>query len=182
MRNTTQQGNKFRDQVAQLLELTPHIRNINIEHPLGSQDVDIYYVESTSVGTLRVACECKDYSSPLTKSFISKEIYPKYNPLLDGQMKYVDAVRIIAPLPIGTNAQRYVDDCGFTFITREQLESSLIDFRSYMHSLCALFKEDGLDKYYIRPVLSNKDDLEESILNSLSGDSSQPIAILSGYG
>jgi NACHT domain len=178
--STTEQGNLFRDQVAQLLELTPHITNVKTEYPIGSQDVDIYYEESTSIRTIRVACECKDYGKPLTKSYISAKIYPKYHPLLAEH--YVDEVQIVAPLALGSKAQKYVEECRFSFVTRSALETNLMDFRVYMHSLRALFNEDGLDQYYIRPTREDASDLEQYIFQWLNDETSKPIAVLGGYG
>jgi hypothetical protein len=43
------------------------------ERRIGSQTVDVYYEAQTSVRTRRVACECKDYDRPLTKSIIQRE-------------------------------------------------------------------------------------------------------------
>jgi hypothetical protein len=105
--STTAQGNAFRDRVRDLLALHPACSNLQTERRIGSQTVDIYYEEQTSVRTRRIACECKDYEGPLTKSIIEREVYVKYRPLLDANL--IDDVRIIAPLEIGTEAQQYVE-------------------------------------------------------------------------
>lgn len=178
--STTKSGNTFRDDIAQLLELIPQISNVKTEYRIGSQEVDIYYEERTSTTTRRVACECKNYAKPLTKSKIASEIYPRYRPLRDEGL--ADDVRIIAPLKLGPTAQQYVKWCRFAFITRDELESSLIDFRAYLQSLHALYMEGGLHRYYIRPILEDKTDLEDRVDAWLREESSQPIAILAGYG
>jgi NACHT domain len=178
--STSAKGNAFRDSVRRLLELTPACTNVQTEVQIGTQPVDIYYEEKTSFRTLRVACECKDYGKPLTKDLIARNIYPRYSPLLND--KQVDAVRIIALLELGHIASAYVTECGFTFQTIDQLEYEIIDFRNYMQSLVVGFRDDGLDRYYINPKLEGGGDLEQAIDNWISGESSQPRAILAGYG
>ena len=67
-RNTTKQGDLFRDSVLQLIELSPGCYSARREHKVGSQNVDIYYEEQTSVRTLRVVCECKELFHSVTLS------------------------------------------------------------------------------------------------------------------
>ena len=179
-RNTSEQGNAFRDKVRRLLEITPGCTSVCIERRIGTQAVDLYYEERTSFGKLRVVCECKDRSQPLTRDFIARQIFPRYSPLLSSGQ--VDAVRIIASRDLGAEAEAYVRECGFAFQTIDQLESGIIDFRRYLRSLISAFSEDGLDRYYVRPLLDTGEDLETLIEGWLSGPSSQPIALLAGYG
>jgi hypothetical protein len=178
--STSAQGNAFRDSVRRLIELIPGCSSVQTEHLLGTQPVDIYYEERTSFRTLRVACECKDYERPLTKDLIARHIEPRYGPLL--RKNLVDAVRIIAPIALGATAAAYVKECGFTFHTIDQLESEIVDFRQYLRALQVAFAEDGLDRYYVRPLLADGGDLEEVIEAWIAGPSSQPVAILAGYG
>jgi hypothetical protein len=179
-RSTTAQGNQFRDSVKRLVELTPGCTNVHSEYPVGSQPVDLYYEEHTSFRKMRVACECKDHGRPLTKELIASNIYPRYAPLL--QKGLIDAVRIIAPLGLGATARQYVQECGFSFHTLDQLEAEIIDFRQYLTSLKRGYAEDGLDRYYISALLEDGRDLESTIESWIDGDSSQPVAILAGYG
>lgn len=179
-RNTTQQGNDFRDRVKQLLELTPGCVEVKAEYPIGTQPVDLYYEEQTSFRLMRVACECKDYGRALTKDLIARDVYPRYAPLL--QNKLVDAVRIIAPVDLGATAHAYVAECGFTFHTIDQLETQLVDFRQYLRALKGAYAEDGLDQYYVRPLLDDGRDVETVVGAWIEGGSSQPVAILAGYG
>jgi len=179
-RNTTKRGDLFRDSVLQLIELSPGCYGARREYKVGSQNVDIYYEEQTSVGTLRVACECKDYAKPLTRQYIAREIYPRYNPLLEGRL--VDAVRIIAPHEIGVDAQQYLRDIRFTFTTPMHLEAAIIDFRAYLRSLMSLYHLNGLSQYYIHPLLEDGHDLESTVTDWIRGSSDRPMAIIAGYG
>ena len=180
-KNTTQHGNHFRDGIYSLISLTPGCTNVRVECEIGAQFVDIYYEEHSTARTLRVACECKNYAKPLTKALVARNIYPRYFPLLERRL--VDVVRIIAPHDVGASARKYIEeDCGFSFHTLAQVESNVIDFRQYLRSLIDAFDEDGLKQYYIRPRLHEGADLEETIDSWILGSSSQPVAILGGYG
>ena len=179
--STTEKGNSFRDSVKALFELNPRYINVNAEHRVGHQDVDIYYEELTSTRTLRVACECKDYSQPLTRSDL-ESIYAKYQPLYAGSPRRVDEVRIIARKPLGSNAQQYIRECGYTYTTLDELEQSTIDFSAYLQTLGALYEEDGLSALYIRATLKDESDAENTVLQWLDGPSDLPIALLAGYG
>lgn len=177
-------GNAFRDEVLSLINLQPAYSNIRSEVQIASQDVDIYYEEQTSVGQIRVACECKDYERSLTRSDL-ESIYSKYNPL---RPEHVDAVLIVASRELGANAQSYLKTIRFHFTTLERLEAKIIDFRLYMRSLMSLYEEDGLNEFYITPTrLPDGSDLTADLLRWVTSvdtpdQSTGPIAILGGYG
>jgi hypothetical protein len=177
--NSTSLGNALRDEIAELFRLAPGYDNVQTEYPVGSQAVDVYYEEPTSTGVRRVACECKNYRDPLTRTDLEK-IYAKYEPLR--QERLIDDVRVIAPLEPGVTARRYLADVRFSFATKNELEAGLIDFRSYVRALHSVYEDAGLDKYYVRPVLNNGIDLEGVLTSWMGNDDAQPIAILAGYG
>lgn len=180
-KSTTVIGNEFRDEVAALLDLMPSVSNVQTEVTIGSQDVDIVYEENTSFRRMRIACECKCYGKPLTRKEIAEKIHPRYRTLLENHL--VDAVRILSPLSIGAKARAYIDeDRRLSFTTGEELEHNLIDFRMYKRALASMYREQGLDQYYVRPKLGDQTDLEEKILAWIGEDSAKPIAILAGYG
>lgn len=180
--STTVRGNAFRDDILQLIKLRPGVSNAQAERQIGTQPVDLYYEERASFGIVRVACECKAYSDPLTKTFIAEKIVPRYQPLLDRRL--VDRVQIIAPKNIGAVADEYVhrELRYFSFLTNTELQADIIDFSAYISSLEGLYREGGLDRYYVRPLLSSGEDLESRLTDWLDGASSQPVAILAGYG
>jgi hypothetical protein len=180
--STTSKGNAFRDEIMRLIRLRPNCREVQAERKVGSQPVDLYYEERTSWGTLRIACECKDYKDPLTKTDIAEKIASRYQPLVD--RGHVDRVRIIAPKLIGPIADEYLrtDLRGFSFSTRAQLEAEIIDFGPYVQAIESLYRESSLDKYYVKPAIQDGEDLETRVLRWIESGSSQPIAILGGYG
>src|SRR5690606_3306045 len=149
------------------------------EHPVKHQAVDIYYEEITSFGCARVACECKDYGSPLTRSQLEK-IWHKYGPLLNE--KHVDAVRVITPFPVAVDARRYLETIRFDLKTIDELESTIMDFRTYLLSMKAQFAEGGLDQYYLPSSFETGEDAERWLTNWIHGSIARPVAILATYG
>lgn len=180
MTNTRAQGDQFRDRVFALLRMLPGLKRIEREYPVDHQAVDIYYEEVASFGTVPVACECKDYGTPLTRSQIETKIWPKYGPLL--QNKTVKAVRVITPFPVGVDAQRYADSIGFTITTVDDLEAGIMDFGAYLRSIRAQFSDGGLDQYYLPVTFDAGEDAEDHLTAWLNGTNGRPIAILATYG
>jgi hypothetical protein len=189
MTSTRARGDAFRDRVFGLLRMRPGIRNIVREKPVQHQAVDIYYEELASIGYMRIGCECKDYGAPLTRGVIEDKIYPKYNPLLAN--RELDAVRIITKLPVAVDVQRYVESIHFRLTTLDELESGIMDFASYLHSMDAQYADEGLDVYY-RPAafessedagIQHGDDAEQVLTSWIEreGDA-RPLAILATYG
>jgi hypothetical protein len=178
--STTTQGNRFRDSIKTLLELCPRFIHVQQEVRIAHQDVDIYYEEPTSTNTLRIACECKGYTHPLTRSDLER-IYAKYDPLIRSKSPAIDAVRIFAPLPLGANAQAYLQQVGFSFSTQDDLELNIVDFRAYLRSLVNDYRQNLAD-VYTRPRLEDGNDAESIVCQWIEGSSSQPVAILGGYG
>jgi len=178
--STTEKGNSFRRSVRELLELCPQLTRVQSEVQIGHQDVDIYYEENTSTGVMRVACECKGYTRPLTRTDLDR-IWKKYWPLVDGQQRLIDAIRVFAPLPLGAKALGYVKQSSMNFSTSEELELNIIDFRAYLLSIESQYRR-SLGTVYVRPTLEEGLDAEIAIKQWMGGTSDQPIAILAGYG
>ena len=170
----------LRDRVKTLIEMIPGCTNVRTGLQLGTQTIDLYYEERTSFGQMRIVCECMSYRRSLTKEWFAQQLYPRYFPLL--QRKLVDAVRIITSHDPDVLVRAYAQQCGFSFHTLDQLESQIIDFRGYLHSLLQGFVDEGLTSYYIRPVLESGEDLEDKVISWVDGSSNRPLAILAGYG
>lgn len=189
MTSTRALGDAFRDRVFGLLRMRPGIRNIAREKPVQHQAVDIYYEERASIGYMKIGCECKDYGTPLTRSIVEKEIYPKYNPLLSN--RELDAVRIITALPVSVELHRYLESVHFHLTTLDELESEIMDFGAYLRSMIAQYSDEGLNAYY-RPAtleaseeagVQQSDDAEQVLTSWIESDSeARPIAILATYG
>ncbi len=179
--DTTTKGNAFRDSVRTLFEANPRYLNVKSEYRIAHQDVDIYYEEQISTGTISVACECKDYARALTRNDL-EAIYAKYDSLRNGKGERVDAVRVIGRLPLGAKAQDFLKQVGFSYATLHDVEASTIDFRSYLRELESAYKNDGLNELYVRAQLSDGSDAEDFINAWITGTSHQPVALLAGYG
>ncbi|MCO3314124.1 NACHT domain-containing protein [Pseudomonas aeruginosa] len=177
--STVQKGNELRDFLKRILTAAQY-RNIEVEKRIGSKKVDIYYEDLDLGETIKIAIEAKNYSRPLTKDYVKKEIIPDYQGILHSNE--LDRVIIIAPHEIGPDTRKFISEHGFKFLTTQEFQCNIMGFNSYMDNLKSIYKEGGLDSYYINPVFDQNQDLEEHLNAWVNGSSSKPIAILAGYG
>ncbi|HFQ7157272.1 NACHT domain-containing protein [Pseudomonas aeruginosa] len=177
--STVQKGNELRDFLKRILTAAQY-RNIEVEKRIGSKKVDIYYEDLDLGETIKIAIEAKNYSRPLTKDYVKKEIIPDYQGILHSNE--LDRVIIIAPHEIGPDTRKFISEHGFKFLTTQEFQCNIMGFNSYMDNLKSIYKEGGLDSYYINPVFDHNQDLEEHLNAWVNGSSSKPIAILAGYG
>ncbi|WP_457855688.1 restriction endonuclease [Pseudomonas aeruginosa] len=177
--STIQKGNELRDFLKRILTAAQY-RNIEVEKRIGSKKVDIYYEDLDLGETIKIAIEAKNYSRPLTKDYVKKEIIPDYQGILHSNE--LDRVIIIAPHEIGPDTRKFISEHGFKFLTTQEFQCNIMGFNSYMDNLKSIYKEGGLDSYYINPVFDQNQDLEEYLNAWVNGSSSKPIAILAGYG
>ncbi|HEJ6352760.1 NACHT domain-containing protein [Pseudomonas aeruginosa] len=177
--STVQKGNELRDFLKRILTAAQY-RNIEVEKRIGSKKVDIYYEDLDLGETIKIAIEAKNYSRPLTKDYVKKEIIPDYQGILHSNE--LDRVIIIAPHEISPDTRKFISEHGFKFLTTQEFQCNIMGFNSYMDNLKSIYKEGGLDSYYINPVFDQNQDLEEHLNAWVNGSSSKPIAILAGYG
>lgn len=176
--STLQKGNELRDFIAKLF-CAAQFREIKTEKRIGSKKVDVYAEKIDMGRVIKIAVECKNYNTTLTKKDIS-QIISEYAGLKLN--KLVDQVYIIAPQGISADAQLLVDEHDFHFFTSNGFMGCLMGFDFYIQGLKSLYKEGGLNSYYMRPTFDCDKDLEEALLKWIRSDDCKPIAILAGYG
>ncbi len=178
--SAVKKGNDYRDEIARILTAAS-FRNVEIEKRLGGyKKVDVYYERFEYGSLIRYAVEAKNYEKPLTKAYISTNIFPEYSVLLNN--KEVDKVIIIAPLDVSPDTRQYIIGCGFMFMTLEQFRSHIMNFLTYLEGLCSGYREGGLDKYYMPLYYGENKPLKDRLLSWIGEENSKPIAILAGYG
>ncbi len=140
--STTEVGNAFRDLVCDLLRTKyPDLR---VERRIAGTKVDIRFTKEDLGRTDVCAVECKDYAKPLDKGYVSKEIYPLYEPMLrNGE---ISRVLIVSRAGVTTDADEYIRAwTGASHLTYEQLAESLVGLRRYIQYLAGLQPTDGTD-------------------------------------
>ncbi len=178
MTNTTAVGNAFRDVVCQLLR-TQH-QDARVEQRIGGTKVDILFSQLVFGRREIFAVECKDYSSALTKTYISQNIYPVYEPLLrSGDIR---RLLIVSRKPIGADAAAYVENWqGVSHQTFEELAESLVGLRPYIEKLAFLRPTDDTD--YVDARLENfEGPALQHVEEWVRSGEGRGLAILGGYG
>ena len=171
-------SNAFRDAVANLLRASN--RDVRVEVLVGSKKVDVLYIERRLGGTLRVAIECKNYGRPVTRNQIVN-IHADLMSLYDDRL--IDEIHIVTPQIPSPAAQKYVEEVRYLkHYAFKTLQESVMDFSFYLQHLMEEFKSDGLDKYFIKPRLSDNQDFESYVDRWLIGKDDTPLAVLGGYG
>ena len=147
--STTAQGNAFRDAVAALLRAA-HLENVETEKRIGSKKVDVYFEEPALTKPRRTAVECKDYSDPLTKTYLVNKVFPEYRELINAQK--IDALLVVGRVPLNADARTFVDETPeLQYRTFTELLNRVMDFGSYVQAMSVQFNDQGLSSYYVRP-------------------------------
>lgn len=142
--------------------------------------VDVVFTRSDFGKLQRIAVECKNYESPLIKSYIEREIYTKYQPLLDSRK--IDSVLVVSKRPINSPAGDYMRNWRHAHhLTIQELEESLLGIRHYIEVLAELQPTD--DSAYIEARFSKRSgEALANVKNWVSSPGTNGVAILGSYG
>lgn len=175
--STTEQGDAFRDLVADLLRT--RYPDTATEQRIAGTKIDITFSSYNLGRTDKFAVECKDYGKALTKTLIAEKIYPIYSAMLaTGE---IDQVRIVSKLPLGADAEAFVKAWrGASHQTYHQLTESLLGLRNYVTSLAEI--KIG-DSEYVEARFDKYEKTAFELLQDWLSKGHEPgIAILGGYG
>lgn len=176
--STTEVGDTFRDSVCQLLRT--QFPDVVPEKWIGGTKVDIYFTQHAFGKRDRIAVECKNYDTPLTKSYIERDIFPKYHPMLDSNL--IDSVVIVSRKHLGSAARAYVDALrGVRHQTFEELEEHLLGVRGYVEGLATLRPTEDAE-YVEGRFVGCEGAALASIEEWVSTVGSNGLAILGSYG
>ena len=173
----------FENEVSHLLSLQGW--NVTQESLLRSKKVDLVISKRIiSVREFKIAVECKSSSHKLTKKDVEL-IYASYITLL--QNNDVDEILIVTANGISPAAMTYCHDNNrITHLTFLQLESSILNFDSYVQGIISEYRRKGIKEFYIDQLAldtnSNSIKFAQFFEEWLASDKSEPIAVLGGYG
>jgi hypothetical protein len=178
-KSTTETGNAFRDSVCDLLRT--RYPGLRIEKRAAGTKVDIRFVHDDFGRSQIWAVECKDYSKPLEKSYVTTQIYPQYNVMQAN--REVDRVLIVSRKGVSTDAQDFIDAWpGASHQTYEQLAETLVGLKGFVQSLASLRPTEAHQyvEARLQDVPGSALDAIESWVRDDHGGPSR--AILGGYG
>jgi hypothetical protein len=149
MSSTTERGDRFRDEVADLLRVAGYA--VSVEILDGHKRVDIRF-EERSFGKLRkYAVEAKDWEAPLDHGDL-ETIYGGYASLLVSHE--IDELLVISRQPIrSAAANAFVRDTPrFSHQTLLEFQESIMGFSEYLRTFIEKHTEDGLENYYVPAI------------------------------
>jgi restriction endonuclease len=161
--------------------------SVTDEKIIGHKKVDLYAEKREFSSVRRYGVECKDYTARLTAKQV-QGILVDYQHLYDANL--IDVILIITRNGLSPAAQSCVDSCRLlVHQTLTELRNSILDFSSYLDFLMMEYEREGLDRYYVpaRHVpegvqVGEEQDLESDVVHWANRESSQPLALLAGYG
>jgi len=179
MTSTTETGNAFRDLVCDLLRTKyPDLR---IEKRVSGTKVDIRFTREDLGRTEVWAVECKDYAKPLDKSYVSKDIYPQYEVML--QRGEIARVLIVTHKGVSTDADDFIQSWkGASQLTYDQLAESLVGLRGYIQHLAGLRATEGGTDYIEARLEAVEVPALQAVEQWARGDDGAGRAILGSYG
>jgi hypothetical protein len=171
-------GTELERQVATLLGVMGYV--VTRETLIGHKKVDLYFEDRRLGALARVAVECKGHNHRLDTKDMG-EVYASYLPLRNANL--IDEILLVTTNGLtGAGEAMLREIREMRHVTLAGLQAGIMDFGRYLQELVDQFDRDGLSEYYIHLKLSEGEDLESTILSWVDGDSSQPVAILGGYG
>jgi len=166
----------FEDNVRELLRLAGYA--VLGETLIGHKRVDIYAEERRFGVVRRIAVECKKYGKAMTQDEVNN-VLSDYRTLYDANR--IDEVLLVTDNGLTPSASAFVRDSRTaSHLTFTELQANLVDFVSYLSTLCQNVEEDELRSYYVRPR-TEEGDLQEYVESWIRAGAG-PLAILGGYG
>jgi NACHT domain-containing protein len=140
-RNT---GEQFEREVRAALSLMPDVEILDHVRVAG-KDIDLLCTFKSPLGSIqKVAVECKDYASRLTRSYVTN-VLSEYWPLLD--KREVSQVMIVTRNGIVANARNVFDDVRTTHSTLEELTFRILQPERLLQNMQALYEDDLINHY-----------------------------------
>lgn len=177
--STIEIGDGFRDQVAELLRASG--RNVVTEILIGHKRVDITF-DVYNFGRRRsYAVEAKNWAKALSKTDL-ETIYGGYASILAA--RNVDELLIVAPKALTSpQAKAFIRDTPqISFLSFNEFQESLLGFRTYLQNYISSHDRNGLEDYYVSPMVEEKGNLLDLVDAWLSKDDANPLAIIASYG
>jgi NACHT domain len=144
--NGISRGTALERDVAAILKLMPRAQ-VQQQVEITGKKVDIYCVLPHALfPSFRIAVECKDWKSPLTREQCSK-ITSEYHALLD--QNQVDQFLLVTRNGIVPNARKLFDARRYQHLSFSELADKVFDPGPLVENMRTQYLADNLDAYYI---------------------------------
>ena len=175
--NTTEQGDKFSDEVASIL--STKFSNIRREVRVSGKRADILFESESIIGNELYAVECKSQNDKLSPREV-EDIVSEYNPAKRNEA--ISGLLIVSKHQITPKAQEGLP--GWAILkTIEQLYEEILGVKDYVDFLINDFENSELEKYYIPIEFGDSVDAFDDVISWANNDDVENgLAILGGYG
>jgi NACHT domain/Restriction endonuclease len=177
--STTETGDQFRDQVADLLRAAGYQTTAEIleDH----KRVDVLFEQTTFGKRRRYALEAKNWKRPLDHGDL-EHIFSAYASLVFTHK--IDELLIVSPQSIRSPAAKAFirDTPGVSHLSFKDFQESIMGFQEYLSTFVYNHDANGLEDYFISPVLEDGRLAEELVADWIEEDEAEPIAIIASYG
>lgn len=172
-------GSELRDSVAGLL--TIKFSTVEPEKRLAATTADVFYIDDNSSFPLKIAVECKDWSTPLTSSNLA-DIHNLYRPSLDSGE--IDRLLIVSRHELGIHPTETLNRLGnVAYKQFDTFVHSLMNFSLLLQNNIAAFKNHDSYNNFIHPrVEGSPVKLADAVLQWLAAEDSPVAMVYGGYG
>lgn len=179
--STTQQGNAFRDAVAQLLRAAG-FSHTETEVQLGYKNADVsaVWLRDEVAGEQRYAFETKAYSGSLKLNECSK-FANDYGPLIANDT--IDQAWLVSQGPITPEGRKAAQSQrGLQAMTFAELQRRLMRLDPYLKELVEAHQRSRLAEYYVQPETAAGGDLAAYVETWQAEQDAPPLFVLGPYG
>ena len=179
--STTEQGNAFRDAVAQVLRAAG-FRATETEVQIGYKNADVAGIWSRDeiAGEQRFAFEAKAYPKGLPLGQCT-QFSSDYGPLVtSGQVDQAWLISLGAITPEGRKAAETLR--GLRALTFAELQRRLLLLDPYLRDLVETYLRSRLAEYYIPPETPEGEDLAGYVETWMAEKNAPPLFVLGPYG
>jgi len=178
-RNSTAQGNGFRDAIASLLRAAGY--DVQIEHLLGGKAVDIFARKRIQFGSETLIVEAKDYKGnlPLEQTYRFIEQYGSLT-----RDRLANRALLVTRFDLTPDGKSAIESNpnALNHYTWHNLQREVFGAERYLAALVNEYEKSGLAHYYIKPKTTSGEDLTELIHNWIARPSAPPIVLIGSYG
>ena len=177
--STVEKGNAFRDHVAGMLAAAGF--RVETEVRRDFKKVDIVAVRQNLGEPETYLIETKNYNGNIVKED-ANDFIANYGTLIENRA--ADRAWFISMSDISPDARALINaKRSCKAMTYKEFQRIILGVEPYLHDLVSSYQRDKIAEWYVRPrTESDGTDLEGTVRQWLAEPTTEPLAIVSGYG
>lgn len=178
--STTEAGDEFRDQVAALLRVAGY-SVVTTEILDKHKRLDIRFEQRSFGKPRKYALEAKNWGTPLDRTDLEKIVAGHLSFIMKHE---IDELLIVSQMEIRSPAARaFIEETpGVSHQSFREFQETIMGFSDYLDRFILSHNSDGLEEYYISPMLDALRTIESHVDSWIEDETANPIAVIAGYG